>query len=47
MLPLNLGRAAAGAQAFFELVQLFHQVAHVGHARDFVCGGFGNCAHVM
>jgi hypothetical protein len=49
MLPLDFGLAAAGAEAFFELVQLVDQVAHVGHARDLVCGGrrFGNCAHVM
>jgi hypothetical protein len=46
MLPLDFSLAAARAQALFELLELFDQVAHVGHARD---SGrrFGDCAHVM
>jgi hypothetical protein len=49
MLPLDLGRAAARAQALFEAFQLFDQEAHVRHARDFAGGGggFGIVSHVM
>jgi hypothetical protein len=46
MLPLDLGLAASGAQALFELFHLFHQVAHVRDARGPGCR-FWNCAHDM
>ena len=46
VLALDLGGTAAGAQALFELFQLFDEVAHVGHACNFG-RSFRISAHVM
>jgi hypothetical protein len=46
VLPLDLGRPAARAQAVFESLQLFDQQPHVRGAGHFGCG-IGVGVHVM